>query len=60
MMVVKFEGMQKIERLVVVDSRSGGLRRVFDAFDCDVVFDVQDNGLTLKAFVRDPAEEVQE
>jgi hypothetical protein len=43
----------KITRLTVVDHREGGSGRVFEAWDVDVYLSLQDDGQTLKIFVRD-------
>lgn len=44
-----------VTRISVIDHRQGGMGRVIDAWDCEVVLDYQDNAQTLKVFINDHA-----
>ena len=43
----------KATRLTVVDHTTGGQGRVFEKNDLDIELQLQDNGYTLKVFVKD-------
>jgi ribosomal protein L13E len=52
---------KKVNRLEVIDHRAGvGTGRVFSVRPCAVTLSYQDQGRTLKVFVDDPPNEVQD
>jgi len=49
----------KATRLTVVDHTAGGQGRVFEKYNLDIELQLQDDGHTLKVFVKDRGVELQ-